>query len=223
MSSLFSPMTGKRECRVSSTSGMNAGRLVVERDDVHLRARDHDVAHRHLGHLQHALDHRQRVGVEQLALERAVQQREQFLAVLGLAGQERGEPLEQRRLVVLVVGFDTWQGRRKETGVCGGSARGVRARGVARRAAVRRRRRDRERPRPASIAVSRASITPAARAVAWSNPCRCSMPWTTRWAQWSASALPCSRASRRTPARTARDRRRSGRPSSYTKVSTLVA
>ena len=47
---------------------------------------------------QHALDHRQRVGVEQLALEGAVQQVEQLLAVLGLARQERGEPLEQRRL-----------------------------------------------------------------------------------------------------------------------------
>ena len=68
-SSLFSPITGKRECVVSITSGMNSRGLVVARHDVHLRARDHDVAHRHLGHRQHALDHRQRVGVEQLALE----------------------------------------------------------------------------------------------------------------------------------------------------------
>ncbi len=65
------------------------GRIVVDRHDVHLRARDHDVAHRHLGDLQHALDHRQRVGVEELALERAVQELEELLAVLGLARQER--------------------------------------------------------------------------------------------------------------------------------------
>ena len=47
---------------------------------------------------QHALDHRQRVGVEQVALERPAQQLHQLLAVLGLAGEEGGEPLEQRRL-----------------------------------------------------------------------------------------------------------------------------
>ena len=78
------------------------GRLVVDRDDVHLGARDHDVAHGHLGHLQHALDHRQRVGVEELVLERAVQELEQLVAVLGLAREERGQPLEQRRLAGLV-------------------------------------------------------------------------------------------------------------------------
>jgi hypothetical protein len=78
------------------------GRRVVNRDDVHLRPRNHDVAHRHLGHLQHALDHRQRVGVEQLVLERAMQELEELVAVLGLAGEERRQPLEQRRLDGLV-------------------------------------------------------------------------------------------------------------------------
>ena len=90
-------MTGKRECRVSSTNGMNAGRLVVDRYDVHLRARDHDVAHGHLRDLQRAFDDRQRIGVEELALERAVQQLEQLFAVLRLARQERRQPFEQRR------------------------------------------------------------------------------------------------------------------------------
>ena len=98
MSSLFSPITGKRECSVSMTSGMNSSGASSIDTTVHLRARDHDVAHRHLGDLQHALDHRQRVGVEQRALERAVQQVDQLLAVLGLARQERGQALEQRRL-----------------------------------------------------------------------------------------------------------------------------
>ena len=35
--------------------------------------------------LQHAFDHRQRVGIEQVALVRAVQEVDQLLAVLGLA------------------------------------------------------------------------------------------------------------------------------------------
>ena len=78
------------------------GRIVVDRDDVHLRARDHDVAHRHLGHLQHALDHRQRIRIEELVLERAVKELEELVAILGLARQERGQPLEQRRLDGLV-------------------------------------------------------------------------------------------------------------------------
>ena len=50
-----------------------------------------------LGHLQHAFDHRQRVGVEQIALDRRVQQLDQLLAVLGLAHQQRAEALEQAR------------------------------------------------------------------------------------------------------------------------------
>ncbi len=79
------------------------GRIVVDRHDVHLGARNHDVAHRHLGHLQHALDHRQRVGVEELVLERAVQELEELVAVLGLAREERRQPLEERRLDRLVV------------------------------------------------------------------------------------------------------------------------
>jgi len=54
---LFSPITG---------------RIVVDRDHVHLSPRDHDVAHRHLGNLQRAFDDRQRVGVEQSVLERPV-------------------------------------------------------------------------------------------------------------------------------------------------------
>ena len=124
------------------------GGLVVDRHDVHLRARDHDVAHRHLGHLQHALDHRQRVGVEQLALERAVQQLEQLLAVLGLARQERRQPLEQRRLRPAV-------GRRRLIGQRVGPRRAARVRVGERRA----RRGSR---------VSRASMRARVAAVSWS-------------------------------------------------------
>ena len=79
--------------------------FVIDRHDVHLRARDHDVAHGHLGDLQRAFDDRQSVGVEQLALERTVQQGEQLLAVLRLPDQKCREPFEQRRaLMVLVAG-----------------------------------------------------------------------------------------------------------------------
>ena len=67
-------------------------------DHVHLRARDHHVAHLRLRDLQHALDHRERVGVEEAALEGRVQQLDQLLAVLGLAQQQRGKALEQARL-----------------------------------------------------------------------------------------------------------------------------
>ena len=77
--------------------------LIVDRHDVHLGARDHDVAHGHLGDLQRAFDDRQSIRVEQFALERAVQQREQLLAVLRLADQERREPLEQRRALMFLV------------------------------------------------------------------------------------------------------------------------
>ena len=95
MSSLFSPITGKRECAVSMTKGMNCSGGVVDVDDIHLRARHHDVAHLQLGDLQHAFDHGQRVGVQQVALVGGVQQLDQLLAVFRLAHQDRAEALEQ--------------------------------------------------------------------------------------------------------------------------------
>jgi hypothetical protein len=64
--------------------------LVFARHHVHLRARNHDVAHGHFGDLQRTFDDRQRVGIEQLPLERAVQQAEELLAILGLAREESG-------------------------------------------------------------------------------------------------------------------------------------
>ena len=90
-----------REARVARLHHQRheLGNGVVDRHAVHLRARDHDVAHRRLGHRQHALDHRQRVGVEQVALERAAQDVEQLFAVVGLAQEHRRDALHQRRLV----------------------------------------------------------------------------------------------------------------------------
>ena len=102
-SSLLSPITGKREWRVSTTSGMKSGtasstdtQSICERGIMMSRTV-------RLGDRQHALDHRQRVGVEQVALERAAQDVEQLLAVLGLAQEHRRDALHQRRLVAVVV------------------------------------------------------------------------------------------------------------------------
>jgi hypothetical protein len=70
-------------------------------DHVHLRARHHDVARGQVGHLEHAFDHRQGVGIDQVAFVRIVQDVEQLGAVFGLGGDECGQSLKQRP-----VGFD---------------------------------------------------------------------------------------------------------------------
>ena len=72
-------------------------------DDIHLGARNHDVARLHLRYLQYALDHRQRVGIEQVALKGGMQQLDQLLAILRLAHDQRREPFEQRGSVAGVV------------------------------------------------------------------------------------------------------------------------
>jgi hypothetical protein len=69
-------------------------------DDVHLRARDHQVARTQFGHLQHPFDHRHGVGVEKVALVRVVQRFEQFFAVLGLAEDERGQAFQQASVLL---------------------------------------------------------------------------------------------------------------------------
>jgi hypothetical protein len=76
------------------TVGDPLGR-VVDVDHVHLRARHHDVAHRHVGHRQRAFDDGQRVGVHQVALEGAMDQFEELLAVFGFALQQRGETFDE--------------------------------------------------------------------------------------------------------------------------------
>jgi hypothetical protein len=68
---------------VASTSGIHFDRL-GDVDDVHLRARHHDVAGGQVGDLEHAFDHRQRVGIDQVAFVGVVQNFEQFCPVLGL-------------------------------------------------------------------------------------------------------------------------------------------
>ena len=57
--------------------------------------------------LQRTFDDRQRIGIEQLVLERAVQQPEQLFPVVRLARQEGRQTLEQRRLGGPAVGIVT--------------------------------------------------------------------------------------------------------------------
>jgi hypothetical protein len=76
-------MAGKRECGLQHQRQPFFDRL-GDVDDVHLRARNHDVAGGQVGHLEHAFDHRQGVGVDQVAFVGVVQNFEQFRAVLGL-------------------------------------------------------------------------------------------------------------------------------------------
>jgi hypothetical protein len=52
---------------------MNSAGVVRDIDRVHLSARDHDVACAEFGYLEYTFDHRQRVGVDQVALVRVLQ------------------------------------------------------------------------------------------------------------------------------------------------------
>ncbi len=63
-------------------------------DHVHLRARDHDVACRQVGDLKDAFDHRQRIGVDQIACMRVVQDFEQFDTAFRLGGNQCGQAFE---------------------------------------------------------------------------------------------------------------------------------
>ena len=88
-----------RKARVRSFDDMgneHFGRI-VDIDDIHLRTRDHDFADPHFGHLQHAFDHRQRIGIHQAVFVGAVQQFDQLLTVFGFAHQPVGNALEQAR------------------------------------------------------------------------------------------------------------------------------
>ena len=68
------------------------GRLVAL-DENHLGARHHDVPHLHVGHRQHALEHDQRIAVEQPALARLAQILDQLGEVARLARHRLRDPL----------------------------------------------------------------------------------------------------------------------------------
>ncbi|MCY1231135.1 hypothetical protein D9M72_435720 [compost metagenome] len=63
-------------------------RRVDDIDHIHLRARHHDVAGGQFGDLEHALDHRQRIGVDQVALMRLLEHFKQFCAGVRLGGDQ---------------------------------------------------------------------------------------------------------------------------------------
>jgi hypothetical protein len=81
------------------------GGIVRDVDRVHLRARHHDVARAEFGHLEHAFDHRQRVGVDQVALVRVLQNFQKLGARVGLGRDEVGQTLEERALFLRFVGL----------------------------------------------------------------------------------------------------------------------
>ena len=200
-SSLFSPIAGKARVARLQHQRNEFGRIVVDRHHVHLRARDHDVAHRHLRDLQHALDHRQRVGVEELALERAVQQLEELLAVLGLAGEKRGQPLEQRGPV-------GWRG----VGVAVMAA----VRGVSRRVRIGDAQRGEDR-RLARLHRARGAVGVVIVALQMQHAVDDEVRAV------GGECLALRRASCRSTGAHSTMSPASGSPSSYTKVSTLVA
>ena len=68
------------------------GRLVL-RDDDHVAARHHDVAHLRVRDLEHALQHRELVGVEDAALAELCEELGYILAGLDLTGAALNEPL----------------------------------------------------------------------------------------------------------------------------------
>jgi hypothetical protein len=68
---------------------------LVQVDHVHLRARHHDVARLQLGDLQRALDHAERVRIDQVALVGGAQQIHELLAVFRRAHQDRAEPFQE--------------------------------------------------------------------------------------------------------------------------------
>jgi len=60
----------------------------VDVDDVHLRARYHDVAYLHFRDRQRAFDHRKRIGIHQVAVIGTTQELEQLLSIFGRAEQQ---------------------------------------------------------------------------------------------------------------------------------------
>ena len=83
------------------------------------------------------------------APEALAEQLEQFLAVFGLAGEEGGEPLEQRWLVLLVVEVRHVAGEAEGRRACGGWVQALRRLRVARGGVV---------PPPGSAAVAGAAL-----------------------------------------------------------------
>src|SRR5512146_220017 len=92
---------GEARVRGVDDVGDELFRRVADVDDVHLRAGDHDLAHLALGDLHDALHHGEGIGIQQVALVSAVQQRDQLLAIFRLAQQQRREPFQKTGFVIV--------------------------------------------------------------------------------------------------------------------------
>ncbi|CAM2151793.1 hypothetical protein PT2222_270013 [Paraburkholderia tropica] len=82
-------------------------RALGDVDGVHLGARHHDVARAQLGHLEHAFDHRKRIGVDQITRVRVLENFEKLAARVGLGRDEVGQTLEERALFLRFVGLSS--------------------------------------------------------------------------------------------------------------------
>ena len=82
-----------RMARLDHQRHQGVGRLITLDED-HLGARHHDVAHLHVGDRKHALEHHQRVVVEQAASARLAQPFDQVAEVARLAGHRLRDALQ---------------------------------------------------------------------------------------------------------------------------------
>ena len=86
---------GKTRVRSGDDMRQEFARCLADVDQLDLRARHHDVARRQFSHLEHALDHRQGIVIEQFAFVRSAQQAQQLFAVFRGAQQQRRKTFEQ--------------------------------------------------------------------------------------------------------------------------------
>ena len=73
-------------------------RRIIAVDFINLCARHHDVAHRHVGNRQRALDDRQGVCIHQVMFKGAAQNQGELFAVLWFAQEQRGEAFKDAGL-----------------------------------------------------------------------------------------------------------------------------
>ncbi len=93
---------GEARMRGLLDEGDEFGGRVGDVDRVHLRARDHDVARAQVGDLEDPFDHRQGVGIDQVARVRVLEDFQQLGPRLGLGRDEIGQAFQQR------AGFVGW-------------------------------------------------------------------------------------------------------------------
>jgi hypothetical protein len=106
----------RREARVAGVDDDFEHLVVrsVDVEQVHARCRHHDVAGRHVGHADHAFEHRAALGVDQLTLFGVGQGLDQLVLAVGAGRDELHHALEEAAL------FDDGGAGRVWVGHCGG-------------------------------------------------------------------------------------------------------